>query len=143
MACQGGASPEFGVQGSALVLERNQKSPTTMALISGAAHAIVLRRIAKKRKWRPKMLPERQDASGSNESREASEGTVKEGIHPYFNSTLVTCNTCNTKFETYSTSADLKVEICSACHPFYTGKVRALSQTGQVEKFRQRYTKAK
>jgi large subunit ribosomal protein L31 len=89
------------------------------------------------------MLPERQDASGSNESREASEGTVKEGIHPYFNSTLVTCNTCNTKFETYSTSADLKVEICSACHPFYTGKVRALSQTGQVEKFRQRYTKAK
>lgn len=64
---------------------------------------------------------------------------MKEGIHPYYNSTTVTCNTCGNKFETYSTSADLKVEICSACHPFFTGKVRAISQTGQVEKFRQRY----
>lgn len=68
---------------------------------------------------------------------------MKEGIHPYYNSTKVTCNSCGTHFETYSTSADLKVEICSACHPFYTGKVRAMTRAGQVEKFRQRYATTK
>lgn len=67
---------------------------------------------------------------------------MKEKIHPYYNATTVLCNTCNTKFETYSTSNDLKVEICSACHPFFTGKVRAATRAGQVEKFRQRYAKA-
>jgi len=66
---------------------------------------------------------------------------MKQGIHPYYNAVPVTCNTCGTKFETYSTAGELKVEICSACHPFYTGKVRALARTGQVEKFRQRYNK--
>jgi len=66
---------------------------------------------------------------------------MKEGIHPYYNAVQVICNTSGNKFETYSTAGDLKVEVCSACHPFYTGKVRALARTGQVEKFRQRYNK--
>jgi large subunit ribosomal protein L31 len=67
---------------------------------------------------------------------------VKEGIHPYYNSVNVLCNGCGATFETYSTSGDLKVEICSACHPFYTGKVRNLARAGQVEKFRNRYGKS-
>ncbi|MBN9418582.1 MAG: 50S ribosomal protein L31 [Candidatus Eremiobacteraeota bacterium] len=66
---------------------------------------------------------------------------MKEGIHPYYNAVKVICNTCGNQFETYSTVAEVKVEICSACHPFYTGKVRALAYKGQVEKFRQRYNK--
>ena len=64
---------------------------------------------------------------------------MKEGIHPYYNSAKVTCNGCGNHFETYSTAGDMKVEICSACHPFFTGKVRNLARAGQVEKFRQRY----
>ncbi len=66
---------------------------------------------------------------------------MKQGIHPYYNAVQVTCNTCGNKFETYSTMAELKVEICSNCHPFFTGKVRAIARTGQIEKFRQRYNK--
>ena len=66
---------------------------------------------------------------------------MKQGIHPYYNAVQVTCNTCGNKFETYSTMAELKVEICSNCHPFFTGKVRAITRAGQIEKFRQRYNK--
>lgn len=66
---------------------------------------------------------------------------MKEGIHPYYNAVSVICNTCGNKFETYSTAGELKVEICNACHPFYTGKVRDHARAGQVEKFRQRYNK--
>ena len=66
---------------------------------------------------------------------------MKQGIHPYYNVVSVTCNTCGNRFETYSTAGELKGEICSACHPFFTGKVRAVIRAGQVEKFRQRYGK--
>lgn len=66
---------------------------------------------------------------------------MKADLHPYYNATEVTCNTCGNKFETYSTLDNLKVEQCSACHPFYTGKVRDHTRAGQVEKFRQRYNK--
>ena len=66
---------------------------------------------------------------------------MKQGIHPYYNVVSVTCNTCGNRFETYSTAGELKVEICSNCHPFFTGKVRAVIRAGQVEKFRQRYGK--
>jgi len=64
---------------------------------------------------------------------------MKEGIHPYYNSTTCHCAGCGNTFDTYSTNAELKVEICSACHPFYTGKQRNVMRAGQVEKFRQRY----
>ena len=64
---------------------------------------------------------------------------MKAEIHPYYNAASVLCNTCGNKFETYSTRSELKVEICSACHPFYTGKVRSVARAGQVEKFRNRY----
>lgn len=64
---------------------------------------------------------------------------MKDKIHPKWNETMVTCS-CGSSFQSYSTKKNLKVEVCSACHPFYTGKQKTFSgKEGQVEKFRQRY----
>jgi len=63
---------------------------------------------------------------------------VKEGIHPEYYKTTVTC-ACGTSFETGSTKENLKVELCSNCHPFYTGKQRNVYTTGRVEKFNSKY----
>jgi large subunit ribosomal protein L31 len=63
---------------------------------------------------------------------------MKSGIHPnYLNSTVV-CS-CGHTFETRSTKKDIRVEICAACHPFYTGQQRLIDTAGRVEKFRQKY----
>lgn len=63
---------------------------------------------------------------------------MKEGIHPNYNETTVTC-ACGEVFETGSTKQNLKVEICSKCHPFFTGKQRQVFTTGRVEKFKSKY----
>lgn len=64
---------------------------------------------------------------------------MKEKIHPVYNEVTVTCS-CGNSFSSYSTKKQIKVEVCSACHPFYTGKQKAFNtKEGQVEKFRQRY----
>lgn len=63
---------------------------------------------------------------------------VKEGIHPKYNKTTVTC-ACGESFETGSTKQDLKVELCSKCHPFFTGKQRTVFTTGRVERFKSKY----
>lgn len=63
---------------------------------------------------------------------------MKEKIHPNVFETTVKC-ACGNVFDTYSTKKDLKVEICSNCHPFFTGKQRAFASVGRVEKFRERY----
>jgi len=65
---------------------------------------------------------------------------MKAKIHPKVFETTVTCS-CGTSFATSSTRKDLRVEICSACHPFYTGKMRMFigGKLGRVEKFRRRY----
>jgi len=64
---------------------------------------------------------------------------MKKGIHPKYEKVTVTC-VCGNTFETKSTSAGIKkVEICSNCHPFYTGKQRTISKQGRVEKFNLRY----
>lgn len=66
---------------------------------------------------------------------------MKEKIHPQWFETTVTC-ACGNNFKTYSTKKNLTVEICSACHPFYSGgQSSAVRQAGQVEKFKKRYTK--
>lgn len=63
---------------------------------------------------------------------------MKPDIHPtYTRPVQVTC-ACGTTFTTGSTQADLKVEICSACHPFYTGKHKLVDVAGRLDKFRQR-----
>ena len=64
---------------------------------------------------------------------------MKSGIHPKYDDTKVTC-ACGNSFSTRSTlSDDLHVEVCSECHPFYTGKQKILDSEGRVGKFRQKY----
>lgn len=63
---------------------------------------------------------------------------MKPGIHPEYKETKVTC-ACGNTFMTRSTSPEIKVEICSACHPFFTGKQKIIDTEGRVEKFMQKY----
>ena len=65
---------------------------------------------------------------------------MKQGIHPEYKTSVVTC-ACGNTFETRSTAGDLKVEICSACHPFFTGKQKLVDSAGRVEKFLKKYGK--
>jgi large subunit ribosomal protein L31 len=67
---------------------------------------------------------------------------MKDGIHPDYKSITVSCS-CGNKFETRSTlGQDLAVEVCSACHPFYTGKQKIVDTAGRVDKFRKKYAAA-
>jgi large subunit ribosomal protein L31 len=67
---------------------------------------------------------------------------MKTDIHPDYKSIKVTCS-CGNSFETRSTTGrDLHVEVCSACHPFYTGKQKIVDTAGRVDKFRRRYGQA-
>jgi large subunit ribosomal protein L31 len=63
---------------------------------------------------------------------------MKEGIHPKFTTTTVKC-VCGESFETGSTKKELRVEICSKCHPFFTGKQKLVDTGGRVDKFKKRY----
>ena len=63
---------------------------------------------------------------------------MKSGIHPEYNEATVTCG-CGNKFTTRSTRKKITVEICSACHPFFTGKMKFVDTTGRVEKFTRKY----
>ena len=63
---------------------------------------------------------------------------MKKDIHPEYMETKVRCG-CGNTFETRSTKKELKVDICGACHPFYTGKQRIVDTAGRVERFRKRY----
>ncbi|MBS6475006.1 MAG: 50S ribosomal protein L31 [Clostridiales bacterium] len=63
---------------------------------------------------------------------------MKEGIHPNYKKAVVRC-ACGETFETGSVKDELKVEICSKCHPFYTGKQKLVDTGGRVDKFKKRY----
>jgi large subunit ribosomal protein L31 len=63
---------------------------------------------------------------------------MRDGIHPKYEPTTVHC-ACGNNFETRSTIKEIRTEICSACHPFYTGKQKIVDTEGRVEKFLQRY----
>ncbi len=63
---------------------------------------------------------------------------MKSGIHPKIYSLTAKCS-CGNAIETISTSKELQVHICSACHPFYSGKQKILDTAGRVERFKQRY----
>jgi large subunit ribosomal protein L31 len=62
---------------------------------------------------------------------------VKEGIHPDYQQTTIKC-ACGAVFETGSTKKDLHVDICSKCHPFFTGKQKLVDTGGRIEKFKKR-----
>lgn len=65
---------------------------------------------------------------------------MKEGIHPKYNEVQVTCS-CGNSFKTRSTIKEIKTEICSECHPFYTGKEKMLDTEGRVDRFLRKYGK--
>lgn len=63
---------------------------------------------------------------------------MKENIHPQYGEAVVRC-ACGETFVTGSTKKELRVEICSKCHPFYTGKQKLVDTGGRVERFKRRY----
>jgi large subunit ribosomal protein L31 len=63
---------------------------------------------------------------------------MKDGIHPEYQVVSVTC-ACGNKFDTRSTRKELVVDVCAACHPFYTGKHRLMDTQGRVDRFRKKY----
>lgn len=63
---------------------------------------------------------------------------MKKGIHPNFMEATVSC-ACGNTFKTMSTKPLLKVDVCSKCHPFFTGQQRILDAAGRVERFRKRF----
>jgi large subunit ribosomal protein L31 len=78
-------------------------------------------------------------AEGGRPPGEPTGLPMKTSIHPQYSEIQVTCS-CGNTFTTRSTvNKPLHVEVCSACHPFYTGKQKIVDTAGRVEKFRQRY----
>jgi len=67
---------------------------------------------------------------------------VKADVHPKYETLTVQC-ACGNTFETRSTAASIKVEVCAQCHPYYTGKQRMIDTAGRVDRFRRRYEGAK
>jgi len=63
---------------------------------------------------------------------------LKKKIHPKYFDTTITC-ACGNVIHTRSTAKDIRVEICSACHPFFTGKQKLVDTAGRVEKFKKKY----
>ena len=63
---------------------------------------------------------------------------MKEGIHPDYRKSIVKC-ACGNTFETGSIKPELKVEICSVCHPFFTGKQKLIDAGGRVDRFNKKY----
>lgn len=63
---------------------------------------------------------------------------MKADIHPKYGTTKITC-ACGNVVETRSTAQDIHVEICSACHPFFTGKQKLIDTAGRVERFKKKY----
>lgn len=63
---------------------------------------------------------------------------MQKEIHPEYKEATVTC-ACGNTFKTASTKDEIKVEVCSECHPFYTGKQKFMERGGRVEKFKKKY----
>ena len=63
---------------------------------------------------------------------------MREGIHPNYQETTITC-ACGNVIKTRSTKSDIRVEICSKCHPFYTGKQKLVDTGGRVDRFKKRF----
>jgi large subunit ribosomal protein L31 len=63
---------------------------------------------------------------------------MKEGIHPTYFETVVTCG-CGNTFKTRSTRKELKVDICNMCHPFFTGRLKYIDTAGRIEKFQSKF----
>ncbi|MBX7143228.1 MAG: 50S ribosomal protein L31 [Oligoflexia bacterium] len=67
---------------------------------------------------------------------------MKDGIHPPYHDAKVFCAGCGSTFSTGSTRPELRIAICSACHPFYTGKQKIIDVEGRVDRFMKKYSKS-
>jgi len=78
---------------------------------------------------------------GASSYRLSSEAIMKADIHPKYSEIKVVCS-CGNEFTTGSTlGEELHVEVCSSCHPFFTGKQKIMDTAGRVDKFRRRYSR--
>ncbi len=66
---------------------------------------------------------------------------MKKDIHPNYKTTTVTCASCGATFDTGSTIENIKVDTCSNCHPFYTGRQRFAAAQGRIDKFNKKYNR--
>ena len=64
---------------------------------------------------------------------------MKNGIHPNYKKIIVTCTNCGATFETGSVKNEIKVDTCSNCHPFFTGRQRFAAAQGRIDKFNKKY----
>ena len=97
------------------------------AWMCGALYRAVLRRLAIKK------------AVGNRNEKFREVKEMREGIHPDYKQVTVKCN-CGNEFVTGSTKDEIRVEVCSKCHPFYTGSQKMLLEAGgRVEKFNKKY----
>lgn len=64
---------------------------------------------------------------------------MKKGIHPEYAQTVIVCSACGTEINVGSTEKELRVDTCSNCHPFYTGKQRFANAAGRIDKFNKKY----
>ena len=67
---------------------------------------------------------------------------MKKGIHPEYHKAKVHCSGCENTFETGSTLKEIRVSVCSNCHPFFTGKQKLVDTEGRVDRFKRKYAKA-
>ena len=66
---------------------------------------------------------------------------MKEGIHPEYMESTITCTSCNSEVRTHATVPAMRVDLCSNCHPFYTGRQKLVDTGGRVERFKRRAAK--
>ena len=64
---------------------------------------------------------------------------MKQGIHPQYNRVTVTCTTCGNEFESGSVKEEIRIDTCSNCHPFYTGRQKFAQADGRIERFNKKY----
>ena len=75
---------------------------------------------------------------GNRANGKEDKGIMKEGIHPEYKETTISC-ACGNVITTRSTRKDIKIEICSKCHPFMTGKQKIIDTAGRVDRFKKKY----
>jgi large subunit ribosomal protein L31 len=83
-------------------------------------------------------VPARVSQASEQRSGGVKEHTVKEGIHPVYKEVEARC-ACGNTFKTRSTKPELHLEICSNCHPFFTGRQKLIDTEGRVERFTKKY----
>jgi len=97
-----------------------------------------VRKFLKKRLLFGKSYVNITDAFMKRSSKEKEVNIMKEGLHPNYEQTTIRC-ACGNVIETGSTKKDIRVEVCSKCHPFYTGKQKMVDTGGRVSRFNKKF----